>query len=251
MSVKGSMNTNVLRGKITKLTANTVDPTLSIEGAAADAKVTGEAIAGVKASADTHAGTKSNPHKVTAAQVGLGNVDNTADEDKPVSTAQATAIAEAKKAGTDASKEAKNAQTTANKAVTAAGNAQTTADNALPKAGGTMTGALNVLDPTENTHAANKGYVDEKRKPFTATLTANNWVGDTVPYTQSIGIEGILSTDAPHIGLVPSDDTDTALAQEESWGYVSRGVTADGSITFTCYEDKPQVDIQLQIEVNR
>ena len=42
-----------------------------------------------------------------------------------------------------------------------------------------------------------------------------------------------------------------ALAQEESWGYVSRGVTADGSITFTCYEDKPQVDIPLQIEVNR
>lgn len=35
----------------------------------------------------------SNPHKVTAAQVGLGNVDNTSDTDKPVSTAQAAAIA--------------------------------------------------------------------------------------------------------------------------------------------------------------
>lgn len=34
--------------------------------------------------------------------VGLGSVDNTADADKPVSTAQATAIADAKKAGTDA-----------------------------------------------------------------------------------------------------------------------------------------------------
>ena len=34
--------------------------------------------------------------------VGLGNVDNTSDEDKPVSTAQAAAIADAKKAGTDA-----------------------------------------------------------------------------------------------------------------------------------------------------
>ena len=33
-----------------------------------------------------------NPHDVTKAQVGLGNVDNTSDIDKPVSTAQATAI---------------------------------------------------------------------------------------------------------------------------------------------------------------
>lgn len=32
-----------------------------------------------------------NPHSVTAAQVGLGSVNNTADVDKPVSTAQATA----------------------------------------------------------------------------------------------------------------------------------------------------------------
>lgn len=34
--------------------------------------------------------------------VGLDNVDNTSDADKPISTAQATAIADAKKAGTDA-----------------------------------------------------------------------------------------------------------------------------------------------------
>lgn len=33
-----------------------------------------------------------NPHAVTAAQVGLGSVDNTRDADKPVSTAQAAAI---------------------------------------------------------------------------------------------------------------------------------------------------------------
>lgn len=49
-----------------------------------------------------HIGNKSNPHGVTAAQVGLGNVNNTSDSAKPVSTAQATAIADAKKAGTDA-----------------------------------------------------------------------------------------------------------------------------------------------------
>lgn len=58
--------------------------------------------AATKTEFDTHATSKSNPHAVTAAQVGLGNVDNTADADKPVSTLQAAAIADAKKAGTDA-----------------------------------------------------------------------------------------------------------------------------------------------------
>ena len=39
---------------------------------------------------------------LTKSSVGLSNVNNTSDADKPVSTAQATAIADAKKAGTDA-----------------------------------------------------------------------------------------------------------------------------------------------------
>jgi hypothetical protein len=56
----------------------------------------------IKKSLDAHIGNKSNPHNVTKAQVGLGNVQNLAPADMPVSTAQATAIAEAKAAGTKA-----------------------------------------------------------------------------------------------------------------------------------------------------
>jgi hypothetical protein len=37
---------------------------------------------------DDHKNNKANPHEVTKAQVGLGNVDNTSDANKPVSTAQ-------------------------------------------------------------------------------------------------------------------------------------------------------------------
>ena len=40
----------------------------------------------------SHTGSTSNPHSVTKAQVGLGNVDNTSDADKPVSTATQTAL---------------------------------------------------------------------------------------------------------------------------------------------------------------
>ena len=56
----------------------------------------------IKKSLDAHIGNKSNPHNVTKAQIGLGNVQNLAPADMPVSTAQAAAIADAKAAGTKA-----------------------------------------------------------------------------------------------------------------------------------------------------
>jgi len=46
----------------------------------------------VQTNLTAHTGNTSNPHSVTKAQVGLGSVDNTSDADKPVSTAQQTAI---------------------------------------------------------------------------------------------------------------------------------------------------------------
>lgn len=39
-----------------------------------------------------HVNNKNNPHSVTKAQVGLGNVDNTSDENKPISTATQSAL---------------------------------------------------------------------------------------------------------------------------------------------------------------
>lgn len=62
----------------------------------------GSDITALETKVNNHIANKSNPHTVTKAQVGLGNVNNTSDADKPVSTAQATAIADAKAAGTTA-----------------------------------------------------------------------------------------------------------------------------------------------------
>lgn len=56
----------------------------------------------IKKSLDAHIGNKNNPHNVTKAQIGLGNVQNLAPADMPVSTAQAASIADAKAAGTKA-----------------------------------------------------------------------------------------------------------------------------------------------------
>lgn len=41
---------------------------------------------------DTHIADKTNPHEVTKAQIGLSNVDNTSDLNKPISTATQTAL---------------------------------------------------------------------------------------------------------------------------------------------------------------
>ena len=45
-----------------------------------------------QAELNAHTGSKTNPHGVTKAQVGLGNVDNTSDANKPISTATQTAL---------------------------------------------------------------------------------------------------------------------------------------------------------------
>lgn len=46
----------------------------------------------VQENIDSHTDNKNNPHGVTATQVGLGNVDNTSDADKPISTATQAAL---------------------------------------------------------------------------------------------------------------------------------------------------------------
>ena len=63
---------------------------------------TGSDVTALETKVNNHIANKSNPHTVTKTQVGLGNVNNTSDANKPVSTAQAAAIADAKAAGTAA-----------------------------------------------------------------------------------------------------------------------------------------------------
>lgn len=60
-----------------------------IDTAIADAKQAGTE---AQSNLDLHKLNKNNPHQVTKAQVGLENVDNTSDADKPISTATQTAL---------------------------------------------------------------------------------------------------------------------------------------------------------------
>lgn len=92
-----------LQGNITKEVKDRKGEITRVEKLITDEAATrAQADIDVNEKVDLHIANKSNPHGVTKAQVGLANVNNTSDADKPVSTAQATAIADAKAAGTNA-----------------------------------------------------------------------------------------------------------------------------------------------------
>lgn len=158
------------------------------------------------------------------------------------------------------------------------GNTITVQQISLKLKGGIMKGTLdmakNILKgiptPTENDHATNKEYVDywanktltdgtKTAKDYAdsltfhrkITLTAAGWSGDKAPYTQTVEVEGITKEDEPHYGPVYDADYDTRQKQKDAFNEVSDLETADGSVKFTCDDDKPGVDLVIQMEVNR
>lgn len=105
--------------------------------------------------------------------------------------------------------------------------------------------------PTDAADAATKEYVDGKRFTKIATITTTSWTGSAAPYTQSVTVPGIIETDTPNITQCFYYDLPTSIVQKEAWNMVSRAYSGDGTITFVCFEEKPAIDINIQIEVNR
>ena len=95
--------------------------------------------------------------------------------------------------------------------------------------------------------------VEEKTKmlTFTTTIVANRFTGSTAPYAQTIEVAGILGTDSPDIGVKLASDVGTALQQQEAFGCITQIETGVGIIVVKCYEEKPRVDIPIQIRVLR
>lgn len=139
-----------------------------------------------------------------------------------------------------------------------AADAKATADALAKKlslSGGTMSGLLdmsgrsilNVATPTTDSGAVNKSYVDAKRFRAEIDVPVSGWSGSG-PYTQSVSVPGILATDQPHFGPVYSGNWE---AEKEAFALVDDLDTAAGSVTFTCFEEKPGINLTVQLEVNR
>lgn len=138
---------------------------------------------------------------------------------------------------------------------------------ALAASGGEVTGDINMSgvidmggrritslsDPSANDDAVNKLYVDTalngvKTVSVSATLTVAGWTG-SAPYAQSVTITGL--TDAKKAMAYPvyGSDTPTNVALKEACGMVSFASRSGGTMTFTCLEDKPTVNIPITVEV--
>lgn len=143
------------------------------------------------------------------------------------------------------------------------GNVELEAENvgALPSVGGLMTGnivmnshQIKVLGaPTDSADAATKGYVDTalsnaKTIAKTATLTATGWSA-SAPYTQSVTVSGLTDTKRAMAYPVYGSNTATNLALKEACGMVSFASRSGSTVTFTCLEDKPTVNIPITVEV--
>ena len=88
------------------------------------------------------------------------------------------------------------------------------------------------------------------RSSYSVSLTTT-WAGASAPYTQTVSVAGILATDQPHISVVFSSNNTTAQAEEEAFAKIGKVESAAGSLTFTCFTDKPTIALTLTAEVIR
>lgn len=107
------------------------------------------------------------------------------------------------------------------------------------------------------TVATSGSYTDLSNTPtiptvsdYNASLLLSNW-SSTAPYTQTVSVQGILATDTPIVDVVLDSTTSTAISQNNSWAFVSKIETSANSITATCLESKPEVDLPILLKVVR
>lgn len=230
--------------------------------------------------ADAHIANEDNPHAVTKAQVGLGNADNTADADKPVSTAQQAAIdlkadiaAVLTKTNTSAFTPSASYHPATKKYVD-----DTTASVVLGQIpDGTITQpklAENIqVSPTAHatTHYTGgsdplaPGDIGAATAPtsVTVTLPASGWVlnSTTACYEQTVPVAGLLALDnTATVTMVSKGSTDAAaqLLTDAAYGAIFApggyaACTTDGQLYCRgpAGGDKPQVDFPVDVIIHR
>lgn len=108
-----------------------------------------------------------------------------------------------------------------------------------------------ILDlPTKTSDLINdSGFVTNavSKTTYTAILSSSAW-SNTAPYTQTISITGITSSDEVYMYPVWSTTASTRATQKENYNKISMVSSGTNSITVTCDEDKPTGNINIRIE---
>lgn len=92
----------------------------------------------------------------------------------------------------------------------------------------------------------------ETRGTYVSQIPANTWAGTEPPYTHAITISGITGlNETVHVSPVYNGTLEAKIKQKEAWAMVSDADTSIDTITFSCFESKPEVALTVQIEVIR
>lgn len=150
--------------------ALSADVTLSAADVGADAA---GAASGVQTSLTSHTNNKSNPHAVTKAQVGLGNVDNTSDANKPISTATQNALNGKQATVTGGASTITSSNLTANRALVSNGSGKVAVSAVTSTELGYLDGVTSNIQTQINAKASTS-YVDGLVGNINSALDAIN-----------------------------------------------------------------------------
>ena len=116
--------------------------------------------------------------------------------------------------------------------------------------GGITAGSIVTENLADNVVTALKIADGAVSQTYTVTIPAESWTGEAAPYTNTVTVNGLLTTDAPLVDMIPSETYETAEAESEAYANIYRMVTADNQLTAYATE-KPAVDISIQIKAVR
>lgn len=108
-----------------------------------------------------------------------------------------------------------------------------------------------------STVATSGSYNDLSNKPtiptiytYSIKLLASAWVGNSPPYTQS-RVEHAYPEDIMFANIVLSDVTSTAIQENAQWGFISKIENTSDALIVTCFEFKPDIDLNISLVVFR
>lgn len=101
-------------------------------------------------------------------------------------------------------------------------------------------------------NASLKTALDAKAavQTFNVNLPYTSW-SENAPFTQTVNVTGILETDTPIADILLDDSPTTATSEVKAWGYLSKLTTSNDALTAMCLEQKPEVDLNIQLKVVR
>lgn len=80
-----------------------------------------------------------------------------------------------------------------------------------------------------------------------ATLLSANWVGSSAPYTYTLNVTGVTTTNV--VEILPQSGLTVAQSKEMSKASISTGTQSAGNIVLKAFGNKPTVDLPITIIV--